>query len=330
MVSRNRLFSLFIILLIALFMLSACERPTPGRDEGDQTAETDSGTEAATDDPNVGGGTDGDTATEGQTDEATTDTPRTDETTGDEGAAAEGEEAGESGDATAGDAGSETGDTAGEEETGAEETAAETGGETGGETAEETGGEDAQEETSTDESTDAGEAAQQVETPGEHVVAAGENLYRIGLQYGVSWVTLANYNGLTNPNRLTVGQVLKIPGDDVVTPTPTPSPGTETIYTVKAGDNLYRIGLQYGISWVQIAEANGLVNPNRITVGDQLKIPVNTPGPSPQFTHTVQPGETLFKISLQYGVPWTSIATENNIKSPYVIYVGEMLKIPSS
>lgn len=165
--------------------------------------------------------------------------------------------------------------------------------------------------------------------PVTHTVAVGESLYRIGLQYGVSWVQIAELNKLSNPNQLTVGQVLQIPSG-TPTPDPTPSPQTETTYVVKVGDNLFRIGLAYGVSWVQIAEANGIVNPNQIYVGQTLKIPVSTPGPTPQFTHQVKAGETLFLISLQYGIPWTRIAEANNLSSPYVIYVGQVLVIPGS
>lgn len=167
--------------------------------------------------------------------------------------------------------------------------------------------------------------------PAAHTVVTGENLYRIGLHYGVSWVTLAELNGLSNPNNIKIGQVLKLPGSAPTTdptPEPTPSPATETTYTVKAGDNLFRIGLRYGLSWVQIAEANGLVNPNQIVAGQIIKIPVNTPGPTPQFTHIVKTGETLFLISLQYGVAWPMIAEANGLQSPYVIYTGQTLVIP--
>lgn len=165
-------------------------------------------------------------------------------------------------------------------------------------------------------------------TPTVHTVARGENLYRIGLQYGVSWVRIAQFNNITNPNRITVGQQLRIPGLSDPIPQPTPSPHTETTYIVRAGDNLYRIGRMYGISWVQIAEANGLVNPNQIYVGQALKIPVEASGPAPEFTHTVRAGETLFRISLRYGVPWPVIAEANGLESPYVIYVGQTLVVP--
>jgi LysM repeat protein len=44
-----------------------------------------------------------------------------------------------------------------------------------------------------------------------HVVQRGENLYRIALRYGVSLSALASVNGISNPNLIYVGQVLKIP-----------------------------------------------------------------------------------------------------------------------
>ena len=113
------------------------------------------------------------------------------------------------------------------------------------------------------------------DSPATHTVAVGENLYRIGLQYGISWVTLAELNGLDNPNDIKAGQeLLLVGGDDngVPTPEPTPSPATETTYTVQEGDTLYYIGLIFDLSWVQIAEANGIVNPNSDNTNSRLGI----------------------------------------------------------
>ena len=168
-------------------------------------------------------------------------------------------------------------------------------------------------------------------TADSHTVAAGENLYRIGLRYGVSWVAIAQANNIANPNSIQVGQVLRIPSGDTTAdpaPTPIPVPSEGTTYTVRAGDTLARIGQAFGVDWRLIAEANGLINPNRILVGDELKIPANTPGPNPDLTHEVRVGETLFLISLNYGVTWTSIAEANELTAPYVIYPGQILTIP--
>lgn len=44
-----------------------------------------------------------------------------------------------------------------------------------------------------------------------HTVAAGENLFRIGLRYGFTAAELAAYNNIPNVDRIYVGQQIKIP-----------------------------------------------------------------------------------------------------------------------
>lgn len=44
-------------------------------------------------------------------------------------------------------------------------------------------------------------------------------------------------------------------------------------------------------------------------------------------TYVVQSGDTLSKIGSKTGVPWKTIATINNIKFPYVIKKGQILKL---
>jgi len=45
-------------------------------------------------------------------------------------------------------------------------------------------------------------------------------------------------------------------------------------------------------------------------------------------THVVQPGETLYRIALRYGVTVQAVAQANNIANPNLIYVGQTLNIP--
>jgi len=46
-----------------------------------------------------------------------------------------------------------------------------------------------------------------------------------------------------------------------------------TVYTVKQGDSLSKIGQLCGVNWQKIAAANKLANPNRIVAGAKLEIP---------------------------------------------------------
>jgi len=61
---------------------------------------------------------------------------------------------------------------------------------------------------------------------GRHVVATGENLFRIAMRYGLTTAQLAAANGIVNPNSVYVGQVLRIPGaGQVIQPAPAPVTG---------------------------------------------------------------------------------------------------------
>ena len=161
-----------------------------------------------------------------------------------------------------------------------------------------------------------------------HVVQRGENLFRIALRYGVTVDALAAANGLNNVSRIYVGQRLVIPTGGT-TGAPTPSSG---IHIVKRGENLFRIALRYGVTYQVLAAANGIANPNHVYVGQRLVIPGHgsTPSPAPSGqTYTVRPGDTLSAIALRFGVSMWTLAQVNGIHNPSLIYVGQVLRIPS-
>ncbi|MDD5731854.1 MAG: LysM peptidoglycan-binding domain-containing protein [Patescibacteria group bacterium] len=115
----------------------------------------------------------------------------------------------------------------------------------------------------------------------------------------------------------------------------------EMIYTVKAGDTLAAIADEFKVDMNKIAEANGLTTPYELDVGQQLKIPgvakpANTapaggsaaPAGSGN-TYTVKSGETLAGIGADLGIDYKTIATLNNLQSPYNLEVGQVLKLPA-
>lgn len=53
------------------------------------------------------------------------------------------------------------------------------------------------------------------------------------------------------------------------------------------------------------------------------------PDASVQFTaYTVQKGDTLFNISQKFNIDWTTLATLNNLKSPFFLKPGQVINIP--
>jgi len=45
--------------------------------------------------------------------------------------------------------------------------------------------------------------------------------------------------------------------------------------------------------------------------------------------YTVQKGDTVFNIAQKYNINWTTLATINNLASPFTLKVGQTLKIPN-
>ena len=108
-----------------------------------------------------------------------------------------------------------------------------------------------------------------------YVVVRGDNYYRIAQRFGVTLGALYAANNVVNPNILFIGTVVIIPSsnppdngaqgvpsDNTVAPTPT-TPASQLpgaiAYVVQPGDNLYRIGLRFGVSVARIKQLNGLV-----------------------------------------------------------------------
>jgi len=113
------------------------------------------------------------------------------------------------------------------------------------------------------------------------------------------------------------------------TPPPTQTPPTQTTYVVQAGDTVFSIAQRFGITIPALVAANNIGADYRIYIGQVLVIPgATTPPPTNYVNYTVQRGDYLVKIAQQYGVDWRTIAEANNIQYPYIIYAGNVLRIP--
>jgi len=102
-----------------------------------------------------------------------------------------------------------------------------------------------------------------------HTVQRGENIFRIALRYGTTVKAIAIANGMTNPAVMYVGQVLLISCARQEVPT---EPLGETTYVVQPGDNLFRVALRYNISYLYLAQYNGITS-SGVHIGQVLRIP---------------------------------------------------------
>ncbi|MCT2870487.1 LysM peptidoglycan-binding domain-containing protein [Limosilactobacillus fermentum] len=92
-----------------------------------------------------------------------------------------------------------------------------------------------------------------------YTVQYGDTLSGIASRYGTSISALASLNGISNPNWIYPGQVLKLSGGS-----------SARSYTVRSGDTLSAIASRLGTSWTALKAKNGLANANLIYPGQTL------------------------------------------------------------
>ncbi|MFI3603711.1 glycoside hydrolase family 19 protein [Vagococcus fluvialis] len=97
-------------------------------------------------------------------------------------------------------------------------------------------------------------------------VKSGDTLTAIAKKFGMTVVQLQSLNGLKNADQLQIGQVIKVSSGGGGTSKPTKN------YTIKSGDNLSSIAVKFGMTVAQIQSLNGISNPDKISIGQVIKV----------------------------------------------------------
>lgn len=203
------------------------------------------------------------------------------------------------------------------------------------------------------------------ETPstsvGNYIVKAGDSLYRIATNHGITLNALMEANNLSSyfiaPN-----QTLLIPGgtsnnnagntveeennsgSDESGNTDT-KPSTGGSYVVKAGDSYWGIANKHGISIAELQKLNGTTS-YLIHPGQTLKVPGTTDSTTPETSkpdsnqgsdtttgtsgsYTVKAGESLYAIATKHGMTVNQLRELNNL-SGSLIHPGQSLKVSGS
>jgi len=115
--------------------------------------------------------------------------------------------------------------------------------------------------------------------------------------------------------------------------------GKVQTYTVKSGDTLWKIANAHGLSAGTLQAVNGLSG-TTIYPGQQLIIKkdagTSNPAPAPApaantvtyQTYTVQPGDTIWDLSIKFGLPQQELLKVNNLTTSSVLSIGQKLTIP--
>jgi LysM repeat protein len=198
-----------------------------------------------------------------------------------------------------------------------------------------------------------------------YTIKKGDNLWALSKRYNVSLNELYAANGLNKNSVLKIGQQIQIPVEGstasvttVTADTYQPSGfnmSTES-YTVRGGDNLSKIAVQYNTSVRAIKAANNKTS-DVIQVGEELIIPVGASSSSTTTssssltapkastsvstvtvaptinaagTHTVKAGEYPATIARQYGMTTSELLAINGITDPRKMQIGQQLKVSTT
>jgi murein DD-endopeptidase MepM/ murein hydrolase activator NlpD len=127
-----------------------------------------------------------------------------------------------------------------------------------------------------------------------HVVRPGENLYRIGKAYDISYQELARVNGVTDASRLRAGQKIFIPGATRQLPVEIITPTEPSLHAAGPTEPVSTDGFIWPVS----GAVNSPFGPRNETFHDGIDIaaPEGTP------IHAIERGEVIYSDQLRgYG-----------------------------
>ena len=94
------------------------------------------------------------------------------------------------------------------------------------------------------------------------------------------------------------------------------------IYTVKSGDNVYRIARRFGTTSQRIIADNDLQNPSELAVGQKIVIL------QPRTVYTVKEGDTLYSVAQMFSVPVNQLLRNNpSLEGSETLRTGQELII---
>ena len=166
-----------------------------------------------------------------------------------------------------------------------------------------------------------------------YTVKAGDTLSGIATMYGTTYQELAKLNGISDPNKIYVGQVIKIIKGT------SSSGGNVSSATISVGSRVKIIGSNYATgqvipAWVknnvytvqQISGNKALIKEitSWVYISDLVLVSGGSLDP---VYYTVKYGDTLSGIAAIYGTTYQKLAGLNGISNPNKIYAGQKIRV---
>ena len=159
-----------------------------------------------------------------------------------------------------------------------------------------------------------------------YVIKSGDTLYKLAITYDTTVEAIMRINPGVNPNNLQIGQRICIPEGG----TPTECPIGTFAYTIKAGDTLYKLAIEYNTTVEAIMRVNPGIDPNNLRIGQIICIPegVTPPPECDGMLYTVKPGDTMYGIAQMFNISVAELLRANPGVDPNNLRVGQKICIP--
>lgn len=163
-----------------------------------------------------------------------------------------------------------------------------------------------------------------------HEVQDGQSLWMLSAHYDVPLSELLWINSLSETDFVTPGEKIIIRLAEGQAPPPTPLP--PSTHLVKSGQTPWTIAAIYGLSLTDFLWYNGLPEDAILQPGDEvlIRMPegfVPPPTPTPQLSHIVRSGDTLWGVAISYGLSLEQLLAYNNLPAEALLSIGQELWI---
>lgn len=151
-----------------------------------------------------------------------------------------------------------------------------------------------------------------------YIVQSGDTLSLIASRFNVDLADLMNANSLSNPDLLSAGQELVIPGLEGIS-------GVLVTEFVQFGDSYRSLSRRTQISQPTLRKLNRLVSPTELYVGVSLIVPQKTADDEPTSRITPAKGESLLELAVKGNTdPWALTQT-NQLSGTWAAIPGDVL-----
>ena len=155
-----------------------------------------------------------------------------------------------------------------------------------------------------------------------YIVQAGDTLYFIASRFNISLNDLLAANPSVDPNLVSPGQQLVIPGIEGVT-------GILATEVIPFGDSLRSLSRRTQVSDSQLIKLNRLVSPTELYVGVSMIIPVQEGQTEYTSRATTGTGESLLELAVKQGTDSWTLSTINKLSGTWDAIPNDVLYSPT-